>query len=319
MLSAEQKAIRRTGITATDAAALSGEHPWWKPFDVYGEKIGESKDEDTVRTLLGHAAEPVLMGELAKARQLNLVPATTERHPIFDWVISTPDRDVIANDTRIAVAEAKLVMSPFVLPHWSDEHGAPCLPGYVHAQVQWQMVERRVRLGYVAAFLAGADELQVFEVQYNDDLAGALLEIGDAFWTKHVLKRTPPDPDGSESARRMLARAYPRPKSTELIETRSVEVVQAVSSYLIARAEEKRAKAAKDLAGNQLRALIGDGAGYRSVDFQTSWATNSVGVPMWRAIAIEAGATPELIAKHTPAGERVLRVALRSKDKKEAV
>ncbi len=68
MLTLEQKAIRQTGLGATDCAAVMGLSPYKTPYELWLEKTGR-KDEEAIlndsRLRLRHAHEETIAREYA--------------------------------------------------------------------------------------------------------------------------------------------------------------------------------------------------------------------------------------------------------------
>jgi predicted phage-related endonuclease len=149
-------------------------------------------------------------------------------------------------------------------------------------------------------------KLLVFTVKRDDEMIASLTEIVHNFWNNYVLTRIAPPPDGSEDARRALGRVFRSSKGDLLDGTPEIEAL--VRTSMEARDAETAATLAKEEAGNSIRAAIADGAGFIGRDWKATWANNANGSPSWKSIAEELGASPELIAKHTPPGARVLRV-----------
>lgn len=297
-LSDQDRALRAQGITATDVAALSGEHPFKDARDVYREKLApleSSRLDDDLRVQLGHAAEPLLMARLASERCLVMRPARSECHPHMPWVIATPDRDVVIEGreerscsscggglgrescglclgsgrsalVRTAVAEAKLVLgSDFapsgkrVIDHWRDADGAWVVPSYVEIQVQWQMLARRVRTGYVAAMVGG--EFRSWRLERSDDVTAPLMAMAESFYTRHVLARVPPQVDGSERAGAMLRQVFRRPRA-ELLPMTS-EVREIAWQYTEASRAVQEAKLRKAALQNALCLRIAEATGFQ--------------------------------------------------------
>lgn len=303
-LSPADRALRREGITATDAAALSGLHPYRTALDVYRSKVGDPDREDdlseSLRVQLGHAAEPLLCARLAKETGLVLRPANTERHPFETWILATPDRDVVtegdektcagcrgepthlascslclgkgrSNLTRVAVAEAKLVEGSDraraghrVLDHWKDDDGAWCVADYVEVQVQWQMLARRVPYAYVAALLGGQWWMTAEPIERSDDVTSALVEICGDFWRNNVLARVPPPIDASERTAKMLRACFRKHRPDLLPMPPDVRAL--AEEYERARLAEKEAKVAMARAKHEACLRIADCAGFRDED-----------------------------------------------------
>lgn len=269
MLTPEQLAMRKTMLTATDLVKLAGVHPLGRgAHDVYTDKVGDAHEEVASETAatIGNRLEPIALGMLAEKIGRVITRGVTERHPILTWLGATPDGNVLAEPggSRIAVAEAKAV--GFRLAHhWTDADDG--LPEYVQIQVQAQMIVTRTRAAHVVAIVG--TELRTYEVEHDDDLAGALLTLGERFWTRHVLARVAPTPDGSESARKMLLAAWPRHRAELLPADAYAE--DWASEYLAAKAAEEEARSRKERAQQLLCARIADAEGIAGKGWKATW------------------------------------------------
>lgn len=265
MLTDEQLAMRRTGLTATDMVKLSGASPWGSAHDVYADKIGAPSHAQNGAMRVGNDLEPIVLGWLARDRGITLTPGTTERHASMPWALATPDANVVvlpSNPQRVAIAEAKVV-GLRQAARWSDD--AP--PDYVVVQNAWQMLVTGVSLVYVPALIG--TELRIYEVHRDADLEGALVELGSRFWTQHVVARKPPTHDGSDGARRMLASVWPR-ESAGLVSAPS-EAEDIARAWLEADRAEKAACAAKERAAQAMKSLLAYREGFVSPNFKVTW------------------------------------------------
>lgn len=309
--------LRRRTITATDAAAICGEHPFRSIHDVYASKCGVAETKESVRMALGHLAEPLVMAQLAEARGLTIVKGSTQPHPFLDWVSASTDGDVVSlgrkSAQRYAVAECKLV-GPNVVHHWFDEDGAPRMPSHVRIQVQHQMTVRCVRRAFVGVLL-NFERFEHFEIESSADLSAEILDTCERFWIDHVKAGKAPKADGSEGARRMLDALFPTNRGP--LEVASPDQLAMIHHYDTLRAELKRLEEERDEVSNKLREAIGPLEGFAYGAAKATWKSNAVGSVDWKAVAQALNPSPDLIAEHTGAPPRVLRVHI-SKAKKAA-
>lgn len=254
MLTAEQQLVRSQGIGASEIAAVVGVNPWKTPFDVFLDKMGQVERTETDRTRMGHRMEPVIADEFASRANRVLELCDTLVHPRFSWAVATPDRRVVGARELV---ECKWV-GPRLASHWgTDDDG---VPEYVLTQCQWQLEVADADVCFVAALVG--EEFRVYQVTRDTELAGLLLEQAERFWTDHVLTKTPPEITASPAARRYLESKYA--KAGEAVLDPTPEADRLVHDYLEASRLEREAVAAKELAANGLRALIGDARGVQS-------------------------------------------------------
>jgi predicted phage-related endonuclease len=146
-------------------------------------------------------------------------------------------------------------------------------------------------------------------VKRDDAFIDNLVYLETEFWG-WVTSGTRPPMDGSENARRVLARMHPRNDGTLLQPDPAFDRV--FLDWMAAREELAHAEAAADTLANAIRALIGDADG---VEGRVTWKKNRDSTRVdWPTVANEVGLSdPELlaatIAAHTSTveGARVLR------------
>lgn len=311
MLTNEQIETRRSGLAATDMTILAGVSPYGRtPHDVYLDKVGEPEPrEQSFAMSLGHRLEPVALAILAEAKGLTLTPGTTERHPIYSWVLATPDANVLDTGTRVGVAEAKAV-GLHMAHRWGTDDDA--IPDEVRVQTAWQMITTRTKIAHVVA-LIGTDA-RFYEIEHDEDLASALLEMGDIFWTKHVLDKTPPEFDGSEGSARMVRSLFKR--STAGLITAPVDAEKWAREYISAKREEDQASERRATAQAHLCAAIAEHEGMTGENWIATWKERASGGVDWKGMAEKLGATPDLTKRYTRPGGRVF--LLKTKKEKAA-
>jgi putative phage-type endonuclease len=251
-LTVEQQAIRATGIGASEIASVVGLNPWRSAHDVWMIKRGLVTEEGNVRTRMGNRVEACVLDEYRADTGSVLEFPGTVRHPTNEWMVCTPDGRVVGASR---IVEVKCVGWRSAL-HWGTEEDA--IPDYYRPQCEWQMAVMGVEECHLAAWIGGSD-FRIYTVKRNPALAEALIEAGRAFWFDHVIGGEPPEVDGSEGARRMLAELYPRSSGTMCRATAEHEQLADVLAR--ARVAFDEAEAVKSLAENQLIAAIGDADG----------------------------------------------------------
>jgi predicted phage-related endonuclease len=159
--------------------------------------------------------------------------------------------------------------------------------------------------GYVAALIGGNDYRQRL-VERDDELLDALIAAEAAFWQR-VVDGDPPLPDGADSTTEAIAQLYADARPGSAVDL-PVTAEELVAVYNGAAEAEKRAKAAKAEAANQLRALLGDAElGFVEGDDRplVSWKNQPHRELDRKALAAEH---PELVERFTTTTtRRVLR------------
>lgn len=304
MLSAQEIEIRKTGIGASEIGAVAGLSPYAGPLDVYLRKAGLVDDVTSEAAEWGHALEPLVADRYARETGATLRPVSTMRHPREPWILATPDR-IAEKGGEEWLVEVKTA-SIRVAHRWGEPYTDEVPEEYL-AQVTWQMLVTGHRRADVA-LLIGGQEFRIYSVPYDEELAAALVETGRRFWLDHVIAQVPPEQGSVSAMREYLRRQYPRDERP--IRDATPEEVQALEELRQARAAYAAAAAAKEAAEDRVRRIIGESAGLQSPIGRVTWKkTRDTPKTDWRAAAMEAGVSQDLIEKHTTIrpGPRVLR------------
>ncbi len=333
MLTLAQLQMRQTGITATDIGILAGENPYSSPAIVYEDKFRSEaelleKQTPNDSAINGHVFEPALAARYVMAMEEPLVIVAspdTYRATDCEWALATPDRfvfrgpDAVKRGRQGGVAdwllECKLVGSRASY-NWDLDAltDADRLPPYVYTQVQWQM---RV-LGYdrcdVAALLYGST-FKSFRIIRDDEYIDALQSIADAFWTNHILKRQPPQPDGTDAYTQFLARRFGTDRTTTMIEA-PPGAQDLVQQHAVYRQIEKDTKRQIEKLRQTLHLLAGSSSG-----FEGPWGKVSItqrsGRVDWQALVEGEGITADVLERYREPNKPGMRVWARKQNKEE--
>lgn len=304
-LSAEQMAVRATGIGASDIGAVAGLSPYASPMDVWLVKRGLAEVPQTDAMARGHQLEPAVASmyeaeHLAPGEALRH-PAGTLRHPRYPWALATPDRLVVdpLADATVRLVEIKAVGWRSAR-YWGAEHDE--VPPWYRAQIAWQMAVTGVEACDLAAFIGG-EELRVYRIERDREMEAALLQIGRDFW-RCVEEGREPAVDGSEAWRSYLEARFP--SARQVLRAATPEADEIAARLADARARREAAEADAERAANELRALIGDAEGIEGRGWRATWKSPAKGTPRWKEIATALGADahPEVVSQHTAAPSR---------------
>ena len=183
-------ARRRKGITATDAAALLGYHPWRTPLAIWLDKVDPDPDRPpTYAMARGRALEPLLAAEYGRrAGAVMEKPPLLLQHPdrplflaSLDWLAHTPDT------TR--VVEIKTVANQDMARDWWDGG----TPDYYAAQVLWQLAITGLDEGIIFADVLGRFEERT--IRRDPEWEAAAIPAVHDWWHTYVIGRTPPPLD----------------------------------------------------------------------------------------------------------------------------
>jgi len=313
-LTPEQIALRKTGISASEVAAVAGLHPYVKPIDIWSSKLGLVEPfEGNKSSKWGDLLEQVIADHYAKEHAVEKIvvrhPKTIkgsvngtlvrEISPRFR-LIATPDRIIyrkrIATPVRnLQIKTAGLRQSDKWGPSGTDQ-----VPEEYAVQVAIEMAVLGVNETDLAALIGGQDDRE-YHLKRDLELEGQLIEICERFWVDHILTQTPPPVDGSENYSNYLKRRFPRDMRPMLPATD--EARDWVSLFCSRRDAVDYAEAALIQAKNRLKSLIGDAGGIEGL---CMWRQNKPSTTTdWEAVArdlsrhVGAGYFPDAVARFT--------------------
>lgn len=189
-------------IGGSEAAAACGVDPYCSRIQLWAEKTGRlSRPEAGERAYWGNVLQPILLSELSRRSDYHVVDATlaTAEHR-EGFRIGHPDG--YANlDTDPGVIECKTT-SAWNRTAWEYGPPVPC-----QLQVAHYLSLTGYTYGIVCALLGG-QEFRWYRIERDDDLI-ALMLAKEAEFVGLCETDTPPSPDGSESAERIIRRLYP--------------------------------------------------------------------------------------------------------------
>lgn len=307
MLTPEQKALRATGIGASEIGALVGLDRFKSPIDVYLEKVGLAEPvEENFHMERGTFLEDGARRWYAKrtGRLVQMPTPLTLRSPTHPHVLASPDGIVFNPDNRGAETLADLaaplcaleikIPSRFTFADWG-EPGTDEVPKY---HVPQMTIEAHV-LGVTATDAAlCVDDLMIYTLPFNEKLCEHLCEAAERFWRDHVEPRRPPPPDASVRYAEHLEKVYPR--AGELLLPNSTDASMAASRLRTAKAGIAAFEKQAQLAENVLKAMIANARGIETDEGKITWSTvERAGGVNWEAIARARGATEADIAQHS--------------------
>jgi putative phage-type endonuclease len=264
-LSPEQLAQRRTGITATDVAAIVGLHPYRSPIDVFLDKTDRATPfAGNDRTKWGNLLEVPIREDYAERHGVRVeVPGTLE-HPTVTWAKATPDGICYLPRQARPRNGLEIKTHSFRVADQYGDPGTDEVPPHELIQCAWNMYVSGLDDWDLVAFIDG--QPAEYRIKRDDDLIDMLRESGERFLVDHVRKDAPPDPDGSKSYGNYLSTAYPQRKK-DLVslddKPEAMMLVRALRRELDVLAE---AKTSSEIIKQNLKAVIGDHAGLEWTD-----------------------------------------------------
>lgn len=277
--------LRRSGIGGSDAAAILGVSPFSSALACWQEKrgLGEIR-EASERMVWGSRLERAVLDGYAEdtGRPVRKTGRRFRRHVAMPFLIGHPDGEA---DDRLLEVKTTARLDE----RWGPD-GSSVIPAHYFAQVQHYMVLTGHTLCDVAV-LVGGREMHLYSVPADQEFQSAMLEEERAFWDL-VREGTPPDPDGSESAREALRRMFPMSIPEEIIATPEIDAQAAV--YLAARDAMREHERIAERSAQAIQRFMG--ARERIIGPGWSGTWNEVaGSTSWRAVA---GTYRDLLVPH---------------------
>lgn len=300
MLTAEQRAARRRGITATDIPAILGVHPWKGAADVWRDKlVGEVDELDgNARVDWGNRLEDPIRGWYAATMRVDVEVPGTLWHPTDEIAAATPDGIVYPPGAAEPRNGLEIKSHTISLQHLYGEPGTDQVPVWELVQCAWNLYVTRLPWWHLVAFIDGLP--RVYRIDRDPDLEADLATAARRFWDGHVVTGIRPPPDGSASYAADLLRRWPGHTRDELVEATAADLatireLRSVSDQLDAL------KRREELLQQQIKERIGDASGIAWREGQRAdkitWrrSRDSSGTD-WEAAAREIAAAANLLS-----------------------
>lgn len=251
MSDAEWLEWRRTGIGASDVAAIAGLSPWSTPMSVWVDKTIGLPDDQSESMEWGHLLEPVIAAKFAADTGWIVTGEQTWcHHPEHAHHLATVDGfvcdpDAPSVDAALGVLEVKTTGD---YP-WAE------LPDAYAIQVQWQLHVTSLDRAWVAVLhMARGRAFRIYEVARDQQMIDTCVRIAERFWTDHVLANEPPPVDGEDATTKAIRLRWPDSDPSVRVEL-APEVLE---EWRRLRAAAAEAAKAKEEAAQRIRVAMGD-------------------------------------------------------------
>lgn len=266
-LTEEEKARRRATLGSSEIAAVVGVNPYATMHNVWLAKVHRIEFEGNERTVLGNLLEPTIFQIYAERYNRSLRKGVYTLGP-EPWMAATPDAHIEGG----GLVEAKLVGFRTIYM-WgngnSDEEESDAVPLHYLCQAQWQMAVTGESFVDVSALMG--TEFRSYTIRANPGIQAQLIARGREFWERYVVTGDAPPVDGSDGAKEMLKRLYPRSGGEPIQSTPELE--QLVVELRDARARVDAATEQKTLRENQIKKVLGTSSGAYGVDWKIRYST----------------------------------------------
>lgn len=253
--------MRKTDVTATDAAALFGASPYATPYELFHRKAGtfETVFEETERMKWGKRLQFAIAAGICEDRGWKILcadPFLYVRSRRFVGMGASPDYVILCPEKGVGLLEIKNVDKFIGLDNWNDEEA----PVHYEFQLQHQLECAGLSWGAIGG-LIGGNEARVF-VRDRDEEVGT--EIGNRIvdmW-RRIRDSDAYSPDYLKDAR-TLGRVYLNAIPGKVLDAEAdpeaaKRVAELASAYKKATAAEKAAKEDKTRATAEIIDILKD-------------------------------------------------------------
>ena len=211
--------VRKMGIGGSEAAAIAGLNPWSSAMNVYLDKLtDETEDFDNERMRIGRDLEDYVAERFQeetgiKVRRMNQML----QHYEHDFMLANLDRVIVGEK---AFLECKTTGS-YSKKDW--EEGIP-----LHYQLQ--CLHYMAVTGFTHCYIAcliGNEKFIWHRIDRDEETIQYLIDIEKDFWVNNILKRIPPEADGSSQYDDILAKKYGDSNGLQVgLDTKFIEKIE---------------------------------------------------------------------------------------------
>jgi len=236
---------RKTGIGASEVAAIFGMHPFMTARDLWLEKTGRALPKaETPDMRRGRRLEPVAAELYAERTGRRLRRHPLRRHPEHACMIASIDRQILS---PTALAEIKVPRARTYM-RWKREG----LPPYIVLQGQYACTVTGYPFTGFGVYSPDDDEILTFDVEADPVVAARFLEVVPEWWERHVVRDVPP-PEEAPTPDVKLPEVQ-----GDVVFRFDPEFEAAAREYFEAVELEREASAVKELAKQRIIEIAGD-------------------------------------------------------------
>jgi putative phage-type endonuclease len=196
---------RRAGLGGSDIGAILGLSTFSSELEIYESKISGREAEVNEAMEIGRDEEPVILDRWLRQNpnvevRRDQIIIQSDVHP---YLIHSPD--AIGEEYPLGGIYFGIEVKNIRSDHnWSGEFG---IPEFYYAQVQHGLLCSGFDRWVVIARVGGQKDI-TREIEPDREYQGRIALAAERFWNTYVLPRVPPEPDGSDSAKRALERKW---------------------------------------------------------------------------------------------------------------
>ena len=244
---------RKQMLTASDIAAILGEHPHKTNIDVYIDKTTDDisqDDEDHLK--FGRDVEGAI-ANLYETRTgnevIDLGSTVISKHQDIDWLGATLDRKTVIDGVEVPL-ELKHVGGFVKMQEWQDEP-----PTHYQIQCQIQCACERDEFASLAGMFPGY-QLGQSRIEYSQDFFDAIFPMLDEFWNHNVKRKIPPELIPHKLGLDSVKKLYPKENGeTIALDDECMDIVKDLEDF---KSELRSLKKSVNLTETILREKMGN-------------------------------------------------------------
>lgn len=319
---------RRTGLGGSDIAKILKLSKWGTQVDVWLDKKGmREPDPENEAMRLGTVLEPYVADRFTEETGRLCIDYKPTIHNgcmlgNLDRIVVEDGQDAMAMLAQLRAGDLSCVESILEcktstkMDDWQDEYGNDVVPEYYRSQVMWYMgLIPTCKRCYVAVYFTGLTKAFKFMVVERDDgLISKVQKFAQDWWQTYIVENQMPPVETGEEALALFPKAV-------LNSTMKAEdgILAKIKDFREKVAKAKEIAAEADKIKSEIQTAMTDTKKRLSYEaildaedrVLVLWKNNKDSTKTdWESVAREAGATDELIKKHTSikTGARVFAV-----------
>jgi putative phage-type endonuclease len=262
---------RKTGIGASEAAAVCGISPYSSPAKVYAQKKGLVEPfEQTEAMYFGHAFEDFMVAEFTKRTGLRVHSRQAFlRSKRVPFMLATLDGKV----GKDAIFESK-TGGFFQLGAWEGDS----IPDDYMVQVQHSLFVAERQRAHVVA-LIGGQRWFYHIVERDEAMIENILKIERVFWQDYFEAGVMPPPDGSQDATKLRQFLFPQDDETTLALSSDDEakVAQWILGWSLIKEKIEELATAQEVIKQEIMDLMGEAETIQIEAGKVTWKNTKPG------------------------------------------
>ena len=303
MMTAEERAAwleeRKSGIGGSDAAAILGLSPWSTPVTIWLDKTGRSAPkEETEAMRIGTELEDFVARRYAQDTGRTVQRYNKMVHAA-GCLLGNFDRLVVRDGEKVASHMGEVRTNLLLECKTSSREWEDGVPLYYQTQVQHYMglVPCLESADVACLFLGGKKHFEVYRVERDQAVIDHMQSYLREWWERHIVRDEMPQPTCEDDCRILWARSAAGKQDVATEAT-----IARLAAYREIKAKIDALKEEQSSAQSDILAAIGDAevlVDSTGRALATWKSAKDSSVVDWEAVARAAGATDELIARHT--------------------